>query len=411
MTLWFSALTTDSDNTYRDRALVTGHGCWVVDVHGREYLDARSALWNATLGYDNAAVIDAITQQLHRLPVGQIIRHDQPPHIDLAYADRLTAALPDHLTHVRFCTTGAQAVEGAVLLSRFVNHRTDVIALWDGYHGIGGLASSLTGERPLHDILGTPIGVHHVPAGDLEALQDTVQRVGADRITAILMEPILGTGFVELGQGYLTAVADLCHANGIHLILDEVTTGFGRSGQLTVTGALGVPADMVVLSKGITAGYAPLAAIAVTSPIASTAMSMGILFPHGSTSDGHPLSIAAADAVLTELTDGGILKRVNPIGARLTEALHTHAGGDPAVARIHGPGLMVAVTLVDTAGTPLDAPTMTAIKYACRDAGLLISLCANLVMLTPPFVLTEDEAEVAAERLIAAIRSVLAPSG
>jgi 4-aminobutyrate aminotransferase-like enzyme len=199
MSLWFSALTTDSDHSYRDRALVAGHGCWVKDVQGREYLDARSTLWNATLGHDNAAVIDAITRQLGRLPVGQIIRHDQPPQIDLEYADRLTAALPDNLTHIRFCTTGAQAVEGAVLLSRFVNRRNDVIALWDSYHGIGGLATSLTGERPLHEIQGAPTGVHHVPAGDLDALRDMVERVGAERITAVLMEPILGTGFVELG--------------------------------------------------------------------------------------------------------------------------------------------------------------------------------------------------------------------
>jgi adenosylmethionine-8-amino-7-oxononanoate aminotransferase len=199
----------------------------------------------------------------------------------------------------------------------------------------------------------------------------------------------------------------LCHENGIHLILDEVTTGFGRSGHLTITGAFGIDADMVVLSKGITAGYAPLAAIAVTSRIASTAMSAGALFPHGSTSDGHPLAIAAADAVLTELTDGGILNRVNPMGARLTDALRAGAADDPAITRIHGPGLMVAVTLLDSTGTPLDAPTMTAIKDACREGGLLVSLCGNMVVLTPPFILSEEEADLIAERFYTGARSVL----
>ena len=407
MSLWFSALTTNSDQNYRDRALAAGHGCWVTDVRGRDYLDARSALWHATLGYDNQNVIDAITRQLHRLPIGQIIRHDQPPHVDLDYADRLAAVLPQRLTHIRFCTTGAQAVEGAVLLSRFVNHRTHVIALWDGYHGIGGLASSLTGEQPLHAIQGAPVGVHHVPAGDLDALRDTVERVGPERITAVLMEPILGTGFVELGKSYLDAVAELCHRHGIHLILDEVTTGFGRSGSLTVAGTLDVAADMVVLSKGITAGYLPLAAIAVTAEIAGAAMSAGALFPHGSTSDGHPLAIAAADAVLTELTDGAVLARVASIGAQLTDAVRERADDHPTIARVHGPGLMVAVSLVDTNGTPLAASAMASVKDACRDAGLLVSLCGNMVMLTPPLIITEVEADLIADRLYDGILSVV----
>jgi adenosylmethionine-8-amino-7-oxononanoate aminotransferase len=407
MSLWYGALTTDGDHPFRDRALVSGHGCWVVDVRGREYLDARSALWHATLGYDNQPVIDAITRQLHRLPVSQIIRHHQPPQVDLDYADRLVSVLPANLTHVRFCTTGAQAVEGAVLLSRFVNHRTDVIALWDGYHGIGGLATSLTGERPLHDIQGPPTGVHHVPPGDLDALRDMVERVGPDRITAVLMEPILGTGFVELGKSYLDSVSELCRRHGIHLIVDEVTTGFGRSGSLTVTDTLGVRADMVVLSKGITAGYVPLAAIAVTAEVADAAMSAGAVFPHGSTCDGHPLAMAAADAVLTELTDGGILARVIPMGARLTDALRARIGGYAAVARIHGPGMMVAVSLVDAEGAQLSAQAMTSVKDACLDAGLLISLCGNMVMLTPPLVLGEDEADQIADRLHDGIRSVV----
>src|SRR5437660_950800 len=193
LSLWYGALST-SDSAVHERAIVSGHGCFVRDASGREYLDARAALWNAALGYSNERVIAAITSQLTQLPVAQIIRHDQPTRLALDYAERLVRVLPGNLAHVRFCTTGAQAVEGAVMLSRFVRRRagqparTDVVALWTGYHGVGGLASGLTGEAPLHD-LQAPLapGVHHVPAGNLTALSTVVDRVGAGRITAVVL--------------------------------------------------------------------------------------------------------------------------------------------------------------------------------------------------------------------------------
>src|SRR5438067_8422851 len=114
--LWYSALTLadlDSDAVL-DRAITHGSGCFVYDRSGRQYLDARSALWNAALGYGNQRIIDAIKAQLDRLPVAQIIRHDQPTQVALEYAERLVSTLPPPLAHVRFCSTGEQAVEGAV---------------------------------------------------------------------------------------------------------------------------------------------------------------------------------------------------------------------------------------------------------------------------------------------------------
>jgi len=412
--LWFGALTSTTDPAFRERAIVSGHGCYAVDTTGREYLDARSALWNATLGYDNRRVIEAITAQLHRLPVGQIIRHEQPPRVSLDYAERLVRQLPATLTQVRFCTTGAQAVEGAVMLSRFVrrqsgeSNRRDVIALWDAYHGIGGLASALTGEPPLHDIEGSPpAGVHHIPPGDLDALRDTITRVGADRITAVIMEPILGSGFVELSRDYLAEVQALCRHHRIHLILDEVTTGFGRAGTLTVTGGLRLEPDLLVLSKGITAGHIPLAAIAVTADIAAAGLSGDVVFPHGSTSDGHPLAMAAADAVLTELVEGRVLANVIERGAQLTAELRALAAGLPAIGKVHGPGLMVAVSLVDESGAPAAGPTMLAVKNACRDAGLLVSLCGDMVMLTPPLVITAGDVTTLVARLADGIRAAM----
>ncbi|HEX6872093.1 MAG TPA: aminotransferase class III-fold pyridoxal phosphate-dependent enzyme [Micromonosporaceae bacterium] len=414
--LWFSGLSSETDPALPDRAIVSGHGCVVRDAAGNEYLDARSALWNAALGYGNQRIIAAMTRQLSELPVGQIIRHDQPTRIALEYADRLVGVLPRHLSHVRFCTTGAQAVEAAVLLSRFLRRRTgeadrtEVITLWNGYHGIGGLATSLTGEGPLHEQL-APLapGVHHVRAGDLGDLHAAIARLGADRVTALLLEPVLGTDVEELSADYLHQVQRLCRSAGIHLIVDEVSTGFGRTGCLTVTGRLGLTPDMLVLSKGITSGYAPLAAVAVTSEILHAAIAHpDELFPHGSTSDGHPLAMAAAVAVLDELGDGRVLDNVSARGVQLTAALK--ALGHPGIASVHGPGLMLAVALVDPAGEALTGSVMAEVKRHCRDRGLLVSISNHMVVLTPPLVITEAEVDLLVSRFEQALAIAWPPS-
>jgi len=403
--LWFSALSASDDSGFRDRALRSGQGCFVRDVSGREYLDARSALWNAALGYTNQRIIDAMSRQLRELPVAQIIRHDQPTEAALAYAERLLAALPRHLAHIRFCTTGAEAVEGAVFLSRFIRilekqpERTEILALSDGYHGTGGLASALTGEPSLHEMQGPLVpGVHHVPAGDAAALRDAIRRIGPDRLTAVIMEPVLGTDVVELSAEYLHDVQRMCQADDIHFILDEISTGFGRTGSMTVTGRLGLAPDMILLSKGITSGYAPLSAIAVTDQVQARSLAVpGAVFPHGSTGDGNPVAIAAGTAVLDELGDGSVLANVAARGEQLTSALRgLHL---PAIQGVHGPGLMIAVELADATGEALAAQEMASLKDRCRDAGLLVSISNHMVLLTPPLIITPTECDLLVQRL------------
>ena len=411
--LWFSALSGDSDGSFRDRALRSGQGCFVQDVSGRRYLDARSALWNAALGYGNRHIIEAMSRQLAELPVAQIIRHDQPTEVALTYAERLMAALPSHLAHVRFCTTGSEAVEGAVFLSRFIRilekqpDRTEVVALWDGYHGTGGLASALTGESPLHQAQGPLVpGIHHVPARDPEALRDAIRQIGACRLTAVLMEPVLGTDVLELTAEYLREVQRICQADDIHFILDEVTTGFGRTGSMTVAGRLGVAPDMILLSKGITSGYAPLSAIAVTDDVQARSLAVpGAVFPHGSTGDGHPLAIAAGAAVLDEMDNGEVLANVAARGEQLTSAFREL--GLPAIGGVHGPGLMIAVELADAGGRPLSPQQMTSVKDCCRDAGLLVSVSNHMVVLTPPLIITPTECDLLVDRLVKGIEQTV----
>ncbi|WNV85137.1 aminotransferase class III-fold pyridoxal phosphate-dependent enzyme [Umezawaea sp. Da 62-37] len=402
--LWFNALTTKtSPEDVRDRALVSGEGCHVTDAAGRRYLDARSALWNAGLGYSNTAVADAVRAQLDQLPVAQLIRHDQPPQVSLRYAERLVAVLPEHLRHVRLCSTGSQAVEGAVFLSRFVRilqgdpDRSQVIAQHDGYHGIGGLASAVTGEPELHELHGPLVpGVHHVRPWDMEELRTALDRIGPGRVTAIILEPILGTGALEAPPGYLEEVQRLCREHGVHFVVDEVSTGFGRTGTLTVTEELGLEPDMLLLSKAISAGYTPLAAIATTAEILAGALARpDVVFPHGSTADGNPVSAAAGLAVLDELADGVVLENVRARGAQLTAGL----AALPSVLRVRGRGLMLGVDL------ELPAEAVAELRLRCREAGLLVSTAGSTVIVTPPLVITAADCD----ELVGLLAVCLAP--
>ena len=379
----------------------SGSGCYVEDSSGRRYLDARSGLWNASLGYGNRRIAAAMEEQLARLPTAQIIRHDQPTKIALDYAERLVALLPERLAHVRFCTTGAQAVEGAVFLSRFVRklhgqpERIGVLAFHNGYHGTGGLATHLSGEPWMHELQGPLVpGVHHVEPWDLEALRSAIEEVGPERLTAFVLEPILGTDVLAAPPGYLEQAQELCAQHGIHFVLDEVTTGFGRAGVLAETIRLGLRPDMLILSKGITSGYAPLSAIATTSSILGQALAKpGVVFPHGSTTDGHPLSIAAAMAVLDELEDGTILRNAVERGEELQERVNALRDDLSLIWDVRGRGLLIGVELRDAEQQPLPAQTMQDLKLAFRDAGVLLSISNTTLVLTPPLVVSSEECE------------------
>jgi adenosylmethionine-8-amino-7-oxononanoate aminotransferase len=401
--LWYSALSIDDlhDDTVLDRSLVSGEGCHVTDASGRRYLDARSGLWNTSLGYSNQRIIDAMSRQLTRLPTGQIIREKYPTRIALDYASRLVDALPAHFDHVRFCTTGAQAAEGAVLISRFVRKlndepdRTGVLAFHNGYHGTGGIASKLTGE-PWQHRWQEPLApaVHHVDPWDLTALRKVVEQVGPEQLTAMIMEPVLGTDILVAPDGFLAEAQWLCRDTGIHLIIDEVTTGFGRTGAIARTEQLGLQPDMLLLSKGITAGYAPLAAIATTRNIVEQAASRpGVVCPHGSTSDGHPVSMAAGLAVLDELADGKIFDNVAARGDQLRDHLHALARQTGLIGDIRGPGLLIGADLHDRNGQPLAPHAVQQLCRDCRDNGLVLSSSNSTLVLVPPLVITSDECD------------------
>lgn len=407
----------------RGKHLVEGRGARVRDAEGRWYLDARSSLWQVTLGYDHPLVVKEIKEQLDHLPAGTIIRYERPPALIEHYASALIARLPSKLGRIRFGTTGSQMNEAAVMLSRFVRNlegatqRTAVIAFWGGYHGIGGLASALTGEQFIQSSCG-PLApdVHHVrhaPATDegaqpsvAEVVRDKVAQLGAERVTAVIVEPVLGTGAVPLAARDLIALQTFCNQAGIHLIVDEVTTGFGRTGSLTRSGAIGLQPDMLVLSKGMTSGYVPLAALAVSEELFAKLadLSADLPFPHGSTSDGNPLALAAGLGVLRALDDGTIYDNVGAAHEVLVNELSALQATHPWIAGVTGAGLLLGLELVHDEGKPWGIKSLEALRMNAERNGVLITTTYDgAVLLAPPLIVTEAECHQIVEALDGAL--------
>jgi adenosylmethionine-8-amino-7-oxononanoate aminotransferase len=397
--------------------LVEAKGTRVRDAAGRWFLDARSGLWNVSLGYGHPRVVEAVESQLKRLPYAPTIRYRRPSDIAVAYADSLAAALPGDLRRLRFVNTGSQAVETAVLLSRFTHRaegnpdRTAVFGLWNSYHGYGGTAGVVTGDPYGHYSCGPLMpGTHHAHDPQLTA---AITDFGPNRVSAVVVEPILGNGGAVLSGDYLRELAGFCAANGIHLIFDEVTTGMGRVGALTRAEQVGVTPDLMALGKGITSGYVPLAAVAVQERIyqAVSATPANEPFPLGSTSDGSPLAMAAGQAVLDVLLEGETLADVAERGASLERRLHGLRDKHPTITAVRGHGLMFGVGLADPDGTPWPAQRFREFRLAVERRGVLVADVADghSIMLMPPLVVTEedlDEIEAALDGALAELAPI-----
>jgi adenosylmethionine-8-amino-7-oxononanoate aminotransferase len=406
------------DRVEADNCIVEGRGAWVRDAAGRWYLDAKAGLWNVTLGYDHPTLTEAIQRQLQTLPAGCLVRGEHPPQVAVDFANALAARLPAGIRRIRLGSTGSQLTEAAVMLSRCVRvaaaepWRRDVIAMGAGYHGAGPGAWSLT-DSPHHHRLYGPLmsRVRRAPAFDgdadagLEALKRALDHGGPDRVTAVIVEPIQGDRVITPSVRYWQGVRRLTEQHGIHLIVDEVATGMGRTGAVSLAAKLGVVPDMLVLGKGVAAGYVPATALAVSDRLYDVLYD-GPAFAHGSTSDGSPLAAAAGLAVLHVLFDEGMLDHVTRMGARLQRRLEQLRDTVDAVVEVGGEALMQGVRLADGDGAPWKPDRMRRLSAACAEAGVLIQTLGDRIVLVPPFVVDERDCDQIVEAIATAATTV-----
>ncbi len=370
-------------------ALVRGAGVRVWDADGKEYLDFLGGVAVNALGHCHPALVRALEEQARTLWHASN-HYFIPRQVELAEA--LLAVTP-FARRAFFCNSGAEANEAMLKLARKYHadlgrpERNEIVSCRDSFHGrtlfavtVGGREKYQQGFEPL-----VP-GVRHVPFGDIAALEAALD----DRTAAFIVEPILGeSGVVPAPEGYLEAARETTRRRGVLLCLDEVQTGMGRTGRMWAHEGVGIMPDLMSVAKALGGGF-PIGALLATEEVGAH-LSPG---SHGSTFGGNPLACAAALAVLAELR-GGLLERSREVAARLrtaVERLQAHG----RVERVRGQGMLLGVVL-----RGVGAPD---VMNGARDRGLLVNAIGDDVLrLAPPLTLAAAEADLAVERLGAAL--------
>ncbi|WP_031458751.1 MULTISPECIES: aspartate aminotransferase family protein [unclassified Chloroflexus] len=365
----------------RPLAIVRGAGAHLYDAEGRMYIDCVGGQGAANLGHAHPVIVAAIREQAERLiSCPEIFPND----VRAAYLSELAAALP-FPARIFLCNSGAEAVEAALKFARLLTGRPGIVATMRGFHGRTMGALSATWESKYREpFLPLVPEFSHVPYGNLEALQSAV----GPHTAAVIVEPVQGEGGVRPAPaGYLEQVAAICAANGSLLLVDEVQTGFGRTGKLFAIEHSGVTPDILILAKSIAAGV-PMGAVAIherhgTLPAGA----------HGSTFGGNPLACAAARAALQVYQTERIPEQAARKGAWLIQALRDLRL--PAVREVRGLGLLVGLELKSRV-----QPVITSLI----DQGVLaLPAGPNVLRLLPPLVIEQTDLE----RVVTAIATVL----
>jgi 4-aminobutyrate aminotransferase / (S)-3-amino-2-methylpropionate transaminase / 5-aminovalerate transaminase len=398
-------------------ARARGSRLW--DTDGREYLDFAAGIGVLNVGHNHPAVLAAVRDQLEQFvhTCFQVVMYESYGELARRLGDLVPTLTP---AKVFLATTGAEAVENAVKIARAATGRPAVIAFHGGFHGRTLMGMTLTGiSSPYKQTFG-PFApeVYHAPypyeyrgwsedraiSGLLELF---ASEVAPDRVAAILIEAELGDGgFVPAPLTYLQRVRQIASQHGILLILDEIQSGFGRTGKMFSFEHAGIAPDLVTVAKGLANGF-PLSGVIGRAALMDVPEPGGL----GGTYGGNPVSCAAALAVLDVLRDEGLLGRAERLGTILGEGLATIASRYPCVGDVRGLGTMKAMEIVtDRDGKSPDADRTTAILDAARARGLIVIRCGahrNVVRLLPPLIATDAEAHHALDILDQAVEAAV----
>ena len=423
---------------------VSASGSTIVDADGREYLDAAGGAVVVNIGHGRREVADALADQAARLAYAHGSAFTTEPLE--RYAAEVGQHLPVDDPAIYPVSGGSEAIETALKLARAIQlargeaGRLAVFARWGSYHGNTLGALDLSGRKPLRRPYEGWLGrFRHVSAaypyrgsepgsqalGDTDALADELDRAiteaGAGSVAAFVAEPIVGAtlGAVEPPPGYWPAIAAVCRRHGVLLIADEVMTGFGRTGTWFGMDHYGVRPDMIVAAKGATSGYWPFGFVAAAGEHVD-AVSRAGAFVHGFTYSHQPGAAAVAREVLRILEAESLVEASAAKGERLLALLRERLGDHPAVGDIRGRGLLVGVELVRDRATrepyPRGARLVENVVRIAREHGLLLysgtgnanGVDGDVVVLGPPFVITDDELARIANGLGDALDAALA---
>jgi beta-alanine--pyruvate transaminase len=406
---------------------VGAEGMHYIAADGRRILDAMAGLWCVNAGHAQPRIVAAIREAAGRLDFVSSFRMSHPDAFELAR--RIAGFAPDGLEHVFFVNSGSEAVDTALKIARGYHRargeggRTKLIGRAKAYHGMGfgGLSVGGIGRHKrefgplLPDVAhlslpydkaamafsrGQPAGGAHL-ADELESL---LQVHDPATVAAVIVEPVTGSGGVYPPPAqYLERLRAICDRHGILLIFDEVITGFGRLGKAFASQALCVTPDIITCAKGMTNGAVPMGGVIVRDTLFDAFMAGPpevIELFHGYTYSAHPLACAAGLATLEVFEELRLLERTAAVAPVWEQALH-QLKGEPHVVDIRNIGLLGAVELAPRAGEPGARGSFCA--QACYEHGVLVRASGDLIVLSPPLIIAEQEIE----EIVASIRAAL----
>jgi len=372
-----------------------GEGIWLWDTEGRQHLDAISGIAVCGLGHAHPDVSNALSDQ-----AGRLIHTSNLYGIGLQedLANRL-CTLSD-MERAFFCNSGAEANEAAIKIARLYGHHRDItcpaiIVMENSFHGRTLATLTATGNRKVQAGFEPLVrGFLRVPYNDLDAIR-AVAATKSDTV-AVLVEPVQGEGGINVpDRGYLEGIREICDTHGWLMMLDEIQTGIGRTGNWFAFQHTAIMPDVVTVAKALGNGV-PIGACLARGPAA------GVLQPgtHGTTFGGNPLAARAALAVLDVIESGDLLAHAQAIGARLLQGFRHQLGETAGVRDIRGNGLMI--------GIELDRPCGKLVSTALQQ-GLLINVTAErVVRLLPPLITTSHQADIIIRQVSELIREFLA---
>ncbi len=419
---------------------VSGEGCYLVDSNGKRYFDGSGGAAVSCLGHGDEEIIEAIKEQASTLPFAHTGFFTSQPAEDLA--DLLIANAPAQIDRVFFNNGGSEAVESAIKLARQYyleigqGERCHLIARKQSFHGntLGALSAGGNEWRrkPFAPLM---IDTSHISPcytyrdrnheesefdyGQRVAneLETQILEIGPNKIMGFMAETVVGAtlGAVTAVNGYFRRIREICDKYEVLLILDEVMCGMGRTGTLFACEQEDVVPDIVVIAKGLGAGYQPIGAMLCSAKIYETFEKGSGFFQHSHTYMGHPLACATGKAVVNAILERGLLDNVVEMGDKLNTALVTHFGQHPHIGDIRGRGLFIGLEFVFDRETkqPFDPSTglNKKLKQAAMDAGLICYPMGGTVdgvngdhlLLAPPFIMNDNQVGEIVEKLDIAI--------
>ncbi len=397
------------------RMMVSAKGAYYTDSHGRKILDGLSGLWCSGLGHGRPEITEAVSRQIGTLDFSPAFQFGHPLSFELA--NKITELTPAGLDHVFFTGSGSECADTSLKMARAywrakgMGTKTRLIGREKGYHGVNFAGISVGGIGANRKMFGQGIEADHLPhtqsasnvfsrgmpPNGIELADELLKLItlhDASNIAAVIVEPMSGSGGVVVPPpGYLQRLREICTANNILLIFDEVITGFGRMGAYTGSAYFGVTPDILNCAKQITNGAQPLGAVVVKKDIYDTFMAAGgpeyaLELAHGYTYSAHPVACAAGIAALDVLVKENMVERVASIAPYFEQAVHSLKGGKN-ITDIRNIGLAAGFTFAAVPGEPLKRPYEIAMK--CLEKGFYVRYGGDTIQLAPPFIIEKSE--------------------